>query len=522
MLAWALGRRGLVAVGALLLAASSVPLYLSVGKDFMPNDDRSEFLVTAEAPEGTSLAGTETLFSELEDRLRTLPEVRGLLTTLGEGGNRAAGSILVQLTDLEARDLAQFDIMQQARRVLAPYKGLRTSVQYVGNSGGGGRGGEVNLTIRSLDPEDLDAFLPRYLDAVRAIPGLVDVDSTAAVRRPEVRVRLDRRRAADLGARASDVGTALSTLVGGSIATRYREGDEVMDVWLRLDRPFRDDTSLLRSIRIPAASGTQLRLNDAAGSVLRIPSAGGTVPLSAVASLEKGLGPVQIDRVDRLRQVTVYGNLVGLDLGAALDAMRSTFADLDPPPTLDARLTGRSKSFADAYVNFAVAFALSLLFMYMILAAQFESLLLPVPILMALPLAMPFALLSLLALGENLNVYSIFGLFLLAGVVKKNGILQVDRTLQLEAEGMPRLEAILLANHQRLRPILMTTLTLIAGMLPIAFGQGPGAANRASMAKVIVFGQALSLAVTLLITPVAYSLLKDAADRVKARIAPVR
>ncbi|MBN1336683.1 MAG: efflux RND transporter permease subunit [Deltaproteobacteria bacterium] len=519
LLAWALRHRGWVAAGALLLAASSVPLYLAVGKDFMPNDDRSEFIVAAEAPEGTSLQGAETLFAELEDRLRKLPEVRGLLTTLGEGGNRAAGTILVQLTDLEDRDVSQFEIMRMARKALAPYARLRPSIQHVLNRGGGSRGGDVNLTIRSFEPEDLDAFLPGYLEAARAIPGLVDVDSTAAVQRPEVRVHLDRRRAADLGARASDVGGALATLVGGSIATRYREGDEVMDVWLRLDRPFRGDPSILHSVRIPAASGTQLRLNDAAGSVLRIPSAGGTIPLSSVATLEQGLGPVQIDRIDRLRQVTVYANLVGLDLGAALDAMRSTFQRLDPPPTLDAQLTGRSKAFADAYVNFAVAFALSLLFMYMILAAQFESLLLPVPILMALPLAMPFALVTLLALGDALNVYSIFGLFLLAGVVKKNGILQVDRTLQLEAEGMGRIEAILLANHQRLRPILMTTLTLIAGMLPIALGQGPGAANRASMAKVIVFGQALSLAVTLLITPVTYSLLRDAADKMKARIA---
>jgi hydrophobic/amphiphilic exporter-1 (mainly G- bacteria), HAE1 family len=529
-LALALRHRWWITGFSLLLALSTVPLYIVSGKDFIPNDDRSEFQVVAQAQEGTSVQGTARIFGELEERLLELPMVRGVFTTIGDQGDPTLGGIIVQLVDSEKRDVSQFDIMHMARTMMKGYPHLRSAIQTLGNLGvSSGFNGDASITLRGTDPDELGAFARAYLDRARKIEGLADVDSSAAVRRPETLVHVDRLRAADLGVRTVDIGTTLNTMVGGSIVSRYREADRVMNVWLRLQKPFRDDPTRFFTLQVPStssgsaalqaqASGSNAPANPALGSGIRTT----TVSLAAVASLEDGWGPVEIDRVNQERQVTVYGNLDGIDLGTALTTLRTTFSAMDPPASVDGSFTGRSKYFTDAYTNFALAFGLSLVFVYMILAAQFESLVLPIPILMSLPLSMPFALISLLVLGDTLNVYSIFGLFLLAGIIKKNGILQIDRSLQLERGGMERVQAILLANRQRLRPILMTTLTLIAGMLPIAIARGPGAASRSAMAKVIIGGQGLSLLITLLITPVTYSLLQDAADRVKARFARSR
>src|SRR5213075_1237448 len=208
--------------------------------------------------------------------------------------------------------------------------------------------------------------------------------------------------------------------------------------------------------------------------------------------------------------ITISGNLLpALPLATAVEHVQKVAAPLDMPALYSLEFTGRAKTLAESNANFGIAFLLSIVFMYMVLAAQFESFLHPVTIMLALPLTVPFALLSLMWLGEALNVYSMLGLFMLFGIVKKNGILQIDYTNTLRARGVPRDEAIRQANRVRLRPILMTTVMLIFGMMPIALGQGPGSGSRGSIARVIVGGQALSLLITLLITPVAYSLFDD-------------
>jgi HAE1 family hydrophobic/amphiphilic exporter-1 len=236
---------------------------------------------------------------------------------------------------------------------------------------------------------------------------------------------------------------------------------------------------------------------------------GALVKLANLASIVEERGPAQIDRYSRQRKVTIVANLVGLPLSEAIDQIQRVIDRLELPPTYRTEFSGRAKALGETGTNFAIAFVLSLLFMYMILAAQFESFLHPITILLALPLSVPFALVSLLVLGDTLNIYSVLGLFMLFGIVKKNGILQIDYTNRLRAEGMPRDAAILEANHVRLRPILMTTLMLVAGMIPIALGTGPGSGSRASMAKVIIGGQTLCLVLSLLLTPVAYSLFDD-------------
>ncbi|MDC0717358.1 efflux RND transporter permease subunit [Nannocystis bainbridge] len=490
---WSLQWRWLVVAASLATVATVVPLGQRIGKDFIPKDDTSEFMVVLTMPEGSSLAASSAMAARIEGHLRELRGVERMFTSIGaaRGGDDVTEvQIYVQVIDIEKRDYPLMAVQKQAREALRPYPDLRPSVQDLGGMGGGGRNTQLAFSLRGPDLDQLGEYTATILAKMREIPGLVDIDSSAAVRKPEVRVKIDRDRAADLGVRAGEIAAALRTMVGGEPISKIREGAEQYDLWLRLRPEDRRDLDSLRGLPMQAR--------------------GGLIRLEALAEFERERGPAQIDRLGRIRQVEIGANLDGLPLGDAVDRVKAMVATLDLPPEYEVVFSGRAKTMSETITSFLGALALSFLFMYMVLAAQFESLLHPVTIMLSLPLSLPFALLSLMLLGDTLNIYSTFGVFMLFGIIKKNGILQVDYTNTLRARGEARDVAIVEANKTRLRPILMTTITLIAGMIPIALGKGPGAASRASMAKVIIGGQALSLLITLLIVPVAYSLFDDA------------
>jgi HAE1 family hydrophobic/amphiphilic exporter-1 len=382
--------------------------------------------------------------------------------------------------------------MEDARRILKDYPDLRTSVQGINPlASGGARVADVELNLRGPDLPKLQEFAGRLMAGMREMPGLVDVDTTLAVRTPELRLAIDREKASDLGLNVQDVASTVQTFIAGLPVSKFKEGDQQYDIWLRAEPGRRRTPQDIADLTVPSRTGQLVRL----GSVVR---------------LQEAIGPAQIDRLNRQRSITIVANLrQGVPLGDAMTHTERVAAGLDMPALYDIQWAGRAKGLRETNTNFALAFALSFLFMYMVLGAQFESFLHPITILLALPLVVPFALLSLIVLGEPLNIYSTLGLFMLLGVVKKNGILQVDYTNTLRRRGMERDAAIIEANRVRLRPILMTTVMLVLGMIPIALGRGPGAGSRSSIAKVIVGGQVLSLLITLLITPVAYSLFDD-------------
>jgi HAE1 family hydrophobic/amphiphilic exporter-1 len=367
-------------------------------------------------------------------------------------------------------------------------------------SGAGFRQSMIDLNLRGPDLAKLQEYSERIMAFMRQRPEYVDIDTSLSLRKPELRVKIDRERASDLGISVQTIASTLNVLVGGEPVTKYKELDEQYDVWLRAELAARDRAEAIQRLMVPSPKA-------------------GLVQLASLAALEPAKGPATIDRFGMQRQVVITANLEG---GKALgDAVRdlSQFVDsLNLPADYHYEFIGRAKAMGESNQNFLIAFLTAFLFMYMILAAQFESFVHPITILLALPLTLPFALVSLILLRTNLNLYAMFGLFMLFGIVKKNGILQVDYTNVLRQRGLPRDEAILEANHTRLRPILMTTVMLIAAMIPIALGQGPGAASRASLAKVILGGQTLSLLLTLLVTPVAYSLWDDV-SRFAARVA---
>lgn len=382
--------------------------------------------------------------------------------------------------------------MQQVRGILTDHHpDLRVSVQQVGLvSGGGFRQTPFNYVIRGPDQDRLEEIAQTLIRRLRAIPGFVDTDTGQALRHPEVQVHIDRRKAADLGVSVEAIASSLRTLVGGERVTFYREAGEQYDVRLRLLEQYRRDSGVIRELAVPGANGTLVRLSN-------------------LVTLEGGQSPAQIDRYSQERQITVVSNMYQKPLGEALNEATAILRGMNLPPEYTFLPIGRGKLLAEAFQNFLIAFVLSLAFIYMVLAAQFESFIHPVTIMVSMFLALPFGLLSLLLTGSTLNIYSVMGLFLLMGVVKKNAILQVDYTNVLRARGKPRFEAQMEADRARLRPILMTTLAIIAGMLPVAVGRGDGSASRAAMAIVVVGGQALCLLVTLLITPVIYSTFDD-------------
>jgi len=385
-----------------------------------------------------------------------------------------------------------------ARTLLRKYQGARVSVtgstdisgaSNRGNSAGGG-GNRLTILIQGPDIEQLQTYTVDLMAKVRTIPGVVDVDSNFEPTQPELRVTVDRARAADLGANIDSLATSLRTLIGGEEVSQFQDGDNQYQVVLRLDEPFRSDPVGMGSLLVPAGPGK-------------------TVKVSDVAQLRKDAGPAAIDRYNRQRQISVNANLDRVPLGDVVAAARLKVAELHMKPEYQAVFGGNARTLAEASNNFAIAIVLAIAFIYMVLASQFDSFVDPLTIMTALPLSLPAGLLALMAFGMTLNVYSAIGMMMLFGIVKKNSILQVDYTNTLRRQGMDRHEALIAANHVRLRPILMTTIAIVAGMTPIAFGRGSGAGSRASMAVTIIGGQVLCLLLTLLVTPVVYSYFDD-------------
>jgi HAE1 family hydrophobic/amphiphilic exporter-1 len=322
----------------------------------------------------------------------------------------------------------------------------------------------------------------------------VDADTTLKLDKPELRVTPDRARAADLGVNPRDLGTALRLMVGGEDeVTRFRDplANEDYDVELRLSEKDRNDPALIEKLYVATGSG-------------------GVVPLSNLATVEAGQTASRIDRLDRQRMVSMRAGVApGYALADRLQALNDAVAQMDLPAGYSTRVSGRGRELEQTFNEFVWAFILSVIFMYIILAMNYESLIHPLTILLSLPLTVPFALLSLYLTNGTLNLYSALGILVLFGVVKKNAILQIDHMNQLRAKGYDRYEAIIQGNRDRLRPILMTTLALVAGMLPLAVGSGPGAEERRAVAIVVIGGQSLALLLTLLVTPVAYSYFDD-------------
>lgn len=520
MLAFAMRHRLAVSLVAVAVVLSSLPLYRAVKQEFIPtNVDEAEFEINVDGPEGTNLAVMNEAMQLIEKDILATPGVRLVLSNAGGGflGGVNQGRAYVRIAPHEERlfslgrlwtetkkgnplrafqgNYSQQDVMLEVRRRLRKYLPMRGSVRNAQsfNFGAGGRF-DIDFNLRGPDITALASYADELVKRSQTLGGIVDADSTLKLNKPGLRVEIDRARAADLGVDSTDIATALRLMVGGEDrASRFRDEsiNEDYDVQLRLAEQDRSDVATIQRLYVPS-------------------SRGGLVRLDNLVTIKRDASPSRIDRLNRERLVSMRASVApGFALADRIEALRGAVTEMKLPAAYSTTVSGRARELERTFTEFIWAFILSVLFMYMILASQFESTIHPVTILLSLPLSIPFALLSLWATGDSLNLYSALGILVLFGVVKKNSILQIDHMNSLRERGMERSEAIMQGNRDRLRPILMTTLALIAGMLPLALGTGPGAEERRSIAVVVIGGQMLSLLLTLIATPVVYSLLDD-------------
>jgi HAE1 family hydrophobic/amphiphilic exporter-1 len=499
MLEFSMAHRWVIVGICGMVIASLLPLYRASGINFTPQEDESRFQISVRLPVGSSLAATTSLMERIARDIREqLPGVTDTLSFPGGGGGgfgqTNAGSLFVRLKPIDEREFKQQELIVRARRLIQPYR--QSAVISIQAAGGlvalSGRGAQIQYALVGPDLQKLDQYTERARQLLSKNEMLVDVDRTYLPGRPELRLNIDRKRAGDLGVRVQDISQTVNALVAGQKVTTFNAASDQYDVVLRAQDSFRRTPESIAAATVRTGTGELVQLRN-------------------LLALNEGAGPAAIERLNRQRQISVSANpSPGRAQADGQKAVEETFRSLDMEPGYSLVTSGSSKELGRAAYYFGIAFALSFVFMYMVLAAQFESFIHPVTILLTLPLAVPFGLLASLLFGQQLNIYSALGVLLLFGIVKKNAILQIDHTIGLRAKGMERYEAIIQANRDRLRPILMTTLALIAGMLPLCIGSGPGAETNRSIGILVAGGQAMCLLLTLLAVPVFYSLFEDA------------
>lgn len=489
LLDWALGHRRIVLFVCLGTLLSTFVFYRLVGRDWIPADDQAELQSSLTVPEGTSLEKTTEMVAAMAKRIVALPEVAFVEPYTHGTTNHA--HLFIGLVDRSQRKRSHTEMATVVRGILAAYHNVTYNVR-LPSILGGEQYFPVRAVLRGPEVSELVELSGKIGARMEKFPGLVDVNPNLNLNTPELQVKVDRQRAADMGVRMSDVSEAVRLMYSGEDEiTRFKEGSEQYPVTMQLLPAQRDNPDVLARLMVPSRKLGQVRLEN-------------------VAAIERGAGPASLWRYNRQFQVSVNANVAG---GYPLDAAAANTAEairaVGLPPGYSYVFAGQVKILEETTWNLLLAMLLASIFMYMVLAAQFESFSSPFIVMLTLPLSIPFALFSLWITGRSLSLWSALGVFLLLGIVKKNGILQVDYTNRLRAEGKPLREALLEANRVRLRPILMTTFSIVAGLIPVAAGIGAGSEQRAAIAVTIIGGQSLCLLLTLLVVPVAYAQLAE-------------
>ena len=488
--------RWLVMLACLGALVSMGPVGARLTGGFIPTNDKAQYQITLRATEGTSVGETMLVAERLGQDVKELPGVSHVLVTAGNDAKKTANlaTLRVIMTEPDQRTVTQTEIMQRTRTEIVPKlsKDYRVAVEEVSDFGGSGESNApIQYTLTGPDLDELGRLATKIVAEAKKIPGAVDVDSSLVVGKPELAVAIDRDRAADLGVSVSDIAATLQLFAGDLKISTYAEQGQQYDIRARADDRYRTSESALATLNVPSTKV-------------------GSVPLSAVVNYAPQTGPSTINRIGRARSIQITAaSAPGVGDSTVQAAIEEIVEKEQLPPGYRLLPSGMTKEGAKMGKAFLVAFGMSILLMYLVLAAQFESWLEPLVILTALPLTVPFGLLSLLIFKQSINMFSMLGLLVLFGVVQKNAVLQIDHTKHLLAEGRDRLDAILHANADRLRPILMTTLAFVAGMVPLLVSRGVGAGFNQAMSGIVVGGQALSLALTLLATPVIFSLADD-------------
>jgi HAE1 family hydrophobic/amphiphilic exporter-1 len=500
VLEYTLGYRKTVLVAALIIFILSLGLTSFIGKEFVPPEDQGIFLIRMEAPIDYSVDQIEKYLGKTEAMMQEIPEIKSVFYIQGYGGYANRALMMLNLKPKAQRKKSQEDIKKIARIKLRQIPGLKVSAEDISVVGGGQRQVPIQYSIRGQDMAALQKYARQISSEFSKLPGIVDVDSSLEVGKPEFKVYIDRDRAANLGVDVASVAEAINLLISGELdIARYKDETrgKRYDIRVRLNPQDRESAQGLQRIYVRARDGK-------------------LVELSNVVKIEEGSGASVINRVDRQRAITIFASLEGKPLGQAKDELDSIAAKILPADFLP-KYQGMADTMEESFGYLLFALLLGVIMAYMILAAQFESFVHPITVLLSLPLSFVGAFGALFITGKTLNVYSFIGLILLMGLVKKNAILLVDYTNVLRGRGVPRREAILQAGPVRMRPILMTTFAMVFGMLPIALGVGEGAETRAPMGISVIGGLLTSLVLTLIVVPSAYDIFDDWQDKFKNR-----
>lgn len=513
-IAWALGHRKWTLLIAAVSFAAAIALFPFVGGAFMPEQDQGEFLVTLETPSDASFGYTATKARDIEKRLRTLPGVEMTYTTIGAGptGTVTRGEILVNLLPRGERELAQEELMQRARALLRGMYNVEVSVLGSG-PGLGGATKPLEIVIRGPRIEELQRLAAQVEASVSLIPGAIEVESTIGEPKPEVRLQIDIDKANDLGLNAASIAGTVQPLLAGRTATTWRDpSGEERDVVVRVSEAARTSTEAIAALPVAAqpARGGGAAAPAGGGAAAAGGGGGGapapvTIPLGQVAELVPGTSAVQIERRDLARVATVQANI---DPSRSLSEVSADVTALigrtKLPAGYSATMGGETEQLQETTGYVVESLFLAIVLIYLILASQFGSFIQPVAIMMSLPLSIVGVLVALLLTNDTLNMMSMIGVILLMGLVTKNAILLVDNANQRREEGAEINAALAAAGAARLRPILMTTLAMIFGMVPIAIGMGEGGEFRAPMARAVIGGLITSTLLTLIVVPVIY------------------
>ncbi len=512
ILKWALDHKRAtvgLAVGTFVVSLLMVPL---LGTEFVPRADFSETTVNFNTPVGSSLEVTEAKAQQVEAIIREFPEVRYTLATINTGAanGKIYANIYIRLIDRKDRKRSVDELSAVLRERLRLVPGI--TVTHVGLVDSVGGNKQVEFSLQGSDLRELERLTTQALDQLRTIPGLVDLDSSVKPNKPTVEVNVQREAANDLGLSLGSVASQLRILVAGQTVTNWRAADDqTYDVNVRLAPNARDALQDLE--RLPFTLGTNA---DGSPRVAR---------LNQVATLQEGTGPNQINRRDLMREVAINANVYSRSTGEVSADIRKVMDGIQMPPGYRYQFGGSTKSMQESFDYAISALLLAIVFIYMILASQFKSFLQPMALMTALPLTLIGVVLALLLFGSSLSMFSVIGVIMLMGLVTKNAILLVDfairaREPQEQADGsvkpgLSRHDALLLAAEVRLRPILMTTLAMIFGMVPLAFALSEGSEQRAPMGQAVIGGVITSSLLTLVVVPVVYCYLDDLAEWLK-------
>ena len=492
LMAWALERpKKVVAVGIISLLLNLLLLPF-VGTEFQPTYDSGEFSVNVKAPIGTSLQKTVELAKPLQQEISQLPEVKIVALNIGNGRNPVnQGSLDIRLKPSNERERSMQQIMDDLRGRFRNVEGLKVTV--VSNQGGGrGDSRPVQIGLRGSNIKELKNYAQQLADMIRRTEGTTDVDISDSEEQLEIVVKLDHAKASEFGLDATEVGKVIEmAIMGKSTSNSYTIGDNDYDIILQLEQSQRTNINDVMNLRISSSAGQFIRLGD-------------------IADVRYGSGPTRIEREDKQRQIVVYANTVGISPGDLISKVRDEYIpELNLPPGYNYKMIGQADNMARSFKEVYKAVILAIVVVYMVLAAQFESFSQPLIIMVSLPFAIIGAILGLLVAGQTANMMSMIGFTMLLGLVTKNAILLIDYANQEREKGMSIREAVLLACSLRLRPILMTTLSTILGMLPIALGIGEGAELRQSMGVVLIGGLTTSTLLTLVVVPLIYLLFEE-------------